>query len=128
MNDEHGLKMPLIVWGFSKLNHGVSIWSEKRVVTHIIVNKGKGFNIVDIAQTCRRGAFQGLDVLKKNGFTQVTIMTTSEILDTACRADKYVDLGIQQVEDHNIHFKTAMRGVATESRLKAFPADTDVCR
>lgn len=116
LNNEVGLEMPIVVFGFSQLCRGVSVWSKDRVVTHVAVLKGMGVTIVDVAQSLGRGNFQGLDILKSNGFDHVTVLTSAEMLDVTKSAHKFVTDLFDQVEKMKVPFLTAMGGMDKDLR------------
>ena len=70
-----GLEVPIFVFGYSRLCRCVSFRSDLRVPTHMILNKGKGTGLEDYVQALGRATFNGLSVLRKNGHTNVTILT-----------------------------------------------------
>ena len=79
----HGLDKPIFIFGFSKMNRGMSFRSTNRVPTHMLVSRGGGYSIEDVIQTLGRGTFNGRDVLEKNGFQNVTVLCEWRDLMTA---------------------------------------------
>jgi hypothetical protein len=83
-DDELGLDTPVFVFGFSKMNRGMSFRSKLRVPTHIIASRGMGYSFEEVIQTLGRATFCGKGQLEKNGFQQVTLLCTQADM-VSCR-------------------------------------------
>jgi len=68
IDEEYGIDTPLIASGSRCLTRSVSVRSEKRVLTHMIVTPTEGTNVCDVHQTVMRCGGHTIDVRKKNGY------------------------------------------------------------
>lgn len=68
IDQEFGLKTPLIASGGKCFNRGVSTRSDDRVLSHMVITPTKGTNVCDVHQTIMRCGGYTVDVREKNGF------------------------------------------------------------
>lgn len=127
INAKYGLSMPILAFGFSQFNRGVSIWSEDRVVTHEAVLRGQGYNITESIQSLGRACYQGKHILKKNGFNHVTVLTAGSDYDLAFHADAFINRFFDEIEKTQLPFLTVMKSMHPDL-AKAFPEEANVFR
>eukprot|EP00956_Cyclotella_meneghiniana_P011335 scaffold15938_cov27-Cyclotella_meneghiniana.AAC.1 len=116
INEEWGLDIPIVVFGFSQLTRGRSISSAKRVVTHIAVMRGNGHNLGNTFQAVGRGAYQGKDTLQSNGYDHVTILTTQSDYETIQHLNNFTNALFDRIEssDTDLPFSTVWSQVFPE--------------
>jgi hypothetical protein len=101
-NKSLGLNTPVFIFGFSKMNRGISFRSDSRVPTHLVCRLGKGYSVESVLQAFGRAAFNGRKVLEENGHSQVTavlpwhdFMTVKKYLICAEELDKRFEDGLR---------------------------------
>jgi hypothetical protein len=72
---EYGLEWPIFVFGFSKMQRGMSFRSNQRVPSHILLSLGDGYSTEGMIQALGRATFNGKHILRTNGFQNVTVLT-----------------------------------------------------
>lgn len=83
LDNKHGLERPVFVFGFSKMQRGMSFRSSKRVPSHILLALGDGYSTEGMIQALGRATFNGKHVLLENGFENVTCLTRDRHWDAA---------------------------------------------
>ncbi len=68
IDEKYGLDMPIIVSGFACIKRCISVRSNLRVITHIIVSPTTGINVGDTHQTVMRPGGKTVDARRDNGF------------------------------------------------------------
>lgn len=127
INDNFGLEIPVLAFGFSQFNRGVSIWSRDRVVTHIAGVRGPGYNILEMYQLLGRACFQGKDILERNGHEHVTILTTGSDYDMVYHIEKFFERFFERMEKSPESLSAVMSNMLVD--LEAFfPADANIFR
>ena len=79
---QDGLKMPLVIIGYTQIICGDSFRSDERVPTHICVNLGLQMSIEKMVQAMGRATY-GDSKLQDNGFEHVTVLTLASDYDMA---------------------------------------------
>mmetsp|Transcript_14299 Transcript_14299/g.20824 ORF Transcript_14299/g.20824 Transcript_14299/m.20824 type:complete len:1022 (-) Transcript_14299:81-3146(-) len=90
-NQEYGLKVPVFIFGFSKVCRGTSFRSNKRVPTHMLMALGRGHNTSTVIQTFGRATCNGRSILKENGIQHVKILTTRSDYRIGGYIQNYID-------------------------------------
>lgn len=83
IDGKYGLERPVFVFGFSKMQRGMSFRSSKRVPTHILLALGEGYSTEGMFQALGRATLIGKDRLLENGFSNVTVLTRHGDWDAA---------------------------------------------
>jgi len=83
LDDEYGLERPIFVFGFSKMQRGMSFRSSKRVPSHILLALGDGYSFEGMIQALGRATFNGKHLLLANGFKSVTVLIRDRDWDSA---------------------------------------------
>jgi len=79
---QDGLKVPLVIIGYTQMIRGDSFRSDERVPTHICVNLVLQMSIEKMVQAMGRATY-GDSKLQHNGFEHVTVLTLASDYDTA---------------------------------------------
>eukprot|EP00977_Amphora_coffeiformis_P003465 scaffold640_cov166-Amphora_coffeaeformis.AAC.1 len=111
IDQDHGLKMPIFCFGFTKMRRGTSYRSSKRVPTHYIVALGRGHNVMNLVQTLGRATFNGKSILRENGFNAVTLLTPTRDYITVKKLLTYVDYVSEEISSGK-SFHDAMTGAS----------------
>ena len=127
INDKYGLEIPIVAFGFSQFNRGVSIWSKDSAMTHIAVVRGTGYNKAEMYQSLGRGCFQGRHILEKNGFKHVTVLTTGSDYDMVLQFDAFFDRFFEQIEKVEHSFLAIMGDLQGDIEV-LFPAEANILR
>jgi hypothetical protein len=91
IDEQYGLEMPVIIFGYTKMRRGVSFRSADRVPTHMVLSLGRGHSISNVVQTLGRATFNGQNLLIENGFDNVTVLMTSNDLTMCRKIQNYVN-------------------------------------
>eukprot|EP00984_Skeletonema_dohrnii_P012751 scaffold5206_cov78-Skeletonema_dohrnii-CCMP3373.AAC.4 len=86
-----GLSVPIFVFGYTKMRRGISFRSDKRVVTHMLMNLGRGHHTSSAIQTLGRATGNCRDVLDSNGYDCVTVLTTINDLTVCIKMQNYIN-------------------------------------
>jgi len=81
-DEQDGLKMPLVIIGYTQMIRGDSFRSDERVPIHICVSLGLQMSIEKIVQVMGRATY-GDSKLQDNGFEHVTVLTLASDYNTA---------------------------------------------
>lgn len=84
-----GLKTPIFIFGYTKMQRGCSFRSDNRVPTHILLFLGRCQSMEKMVQALGRAAFNGKSTLEKNGFKKVKVLTKAVDLKSAIRYNKF---------------------------------------
>jgi hypothetical protein len=71
VDQQQGLHMPIMIFGFTKMRRGVSYRSNQRVPTHLVISLGRGHNAMNVIQAMGRATFKGK--------TQVVVIVLTNI-------------------------------------------------
>jgi hypothetical protein len=103
-------EIPVFVFGYSLMRRGISYRSSKRVPSHLVLQMGRGYSIESVVQTIGRGTFIGREILKRNGFEHVTLLTTSGDWEMVRDYPHYVEEVLRRISEDNEPIREAMHG------------------
>ena len=89
LHDNYG-SVPIFCFGFSKMQRGMSFRSDDRVPTHMIHAFGAGYSIDKTLQSLGRATYVGKDLLHKNGFDHVVILSSRSDLEASTAYQRFM--------------------------------------
>ena len=109
IDEQYSLKMPVIIYAYTKMRRGISFRSADRVPTHMVLSLGRGHSISNVVQTLGRATFNGKHLLIENGFDNVTVLMTSK---TSPCVERYKTTWIKLLAEFNkeIHLLQLSKG------------------
>ena len=109
IDEQYSLKMPVIIFAWTKMRRGISFRSADRVPTHMVLSLGRGHSISNVVQTLGRATFNGKHLLIENGFDNVTVLMTSNDLTMCKKIQNYVDQVARRIQQGD-SFAAAVKG------------------
>jgi hypothetical protein len=102
----HGLKMPVVVFGYYAMKRSRSFRSSKRVPTSMIMSLGDGQSNENCRQAAGRVTFRGLDVIRRNRNTsKVWFLCPKTDFEVVQKYDPLVLEMIQLYKEQDMSYK-----------------------
>eukprot|EP00304_Pavlova_gyrans_P011951 CAMPEP_0206042842 /NCGR_PEP_ID=MMETSP1466-20131121/6797_1 /ASSEMBLY_ACC=CAM_ASM_001126 /TAXON_ID=44452 /ORGANISM="Pavlova gyrans, Strain CCMP608" /LENGTH=1218 /DNA_ID=CAMNT_0053417565 /DNA_START=519 /DNA_END=4176 /DNA_ORIENTATION=+ len=83
-------RRPIFIFGYSQLARGISYRSRLRVPSHFVLALGKNMSLCRLVQAAGRANGDQAMVLRKNGFSHVTLLTLHHDYDLICNYPAFI--------------------------------------